>query len=75
MQTFIVTMKVEPDNDEERRLLINAFDREASSLETLVNTHIVGYVQNTFPGFRFIRADHEKYPTLLKVYLQSASQN
>ena len=75
MQTFIITMKIEPDTDDERRLLINAFDREETSFETLVNTHVVGYVRNAFPGMTFIRADHEKYPTLLKVYLKSSSQN
>lgn len=75
MQTFIVTMKVEPDTDDERRLLIEAFDHEANSFDKLVNTHIVGYVQNVFPGMQFVRADHEKYPTLLKVYLKSSSPN
>lgn len=75
MQTFIITMKIEPDTDDERRLLIEAFDREAASFEALVNNHVVGYVQNVFPGMTFIRADHEKYPTLLKVYLKSSIQN
>jgi hypothetical protein len=75
MQTFIITVKIEPDNDDERRLLIEAFDHEATSFEKLVNVHIVDYVKITFPGMKFIRADHEKYPTLLKVYLKSSSQN
>jgi hypothetical protein len=75
MQTFIVTMKVEPDTDDDRRLLVQAFDREASSFEQLVKNHIEVYVQTAFPGMTFIRADHEKYPTLLKVYLTSSSQN
>lgn len=68
-------MKVEPDTDDERRLLINAFDQEVGSFEKLVNEHIRSYIANVFPGFTFVQADHEKYPTLLKVYLRSASQN
>ena len=68
-------MKIEPDNDDERRLIIEAFDREETSFEKLVNNHIVGYVHDMFPGMTFIRADHEKYPTLLKVYLRSSMQN
>lgn len=75
MQTFIVTMKVEPDTDDDRRLLIEAFDHEATSFEELVNNHIVGYVQAAFPGMKLIRADHEKYPTIIKVHLKSSSQN
>lgn len=75
MQTFIVTVKFEPDTDDDRRLLVKAFDQELGSFEKLVNDHILNYVASAFPGFKFIQADHEKYPTLLKVYLRSASQN
>ncbi|HEY0655173.1 MAG TPA: hypothetical protein VGD65_18690 [Chryseosolibacter sp.] len=75
LQTFIVTMKIEPDTDDDRRLLIDAFDREEKSMERLVNNHIASYVQNAFPGMKLIKADHEKYPTILKVYLEQARQN
>jgi hypothetical protein len=68
-------MKVEPDTDEDRRLLIDAFDKEANSLERLVNIHITAYVQNAFPGMKLVKADHEKYPTILKVYLEQRRHN
>jgi hypothetical protein len=68
-------MKVEPDNDDERRLLIAAFDQETNSFDRLVNNHIVGYVQNAFPGMRLVKADHEKYPTIIKVYLEQRRHN
>jgi hypothetical protein len=75
LQTFIVTMKVEPDNDDERRLLIDAFDREQHSLDRLLDTHIAKYIQSVFPGMKLIKADHERYPTILKVHLEQGRQN
>ncbi len=75
LQTFIVTVKIEPDTDDERRLLINAFDQEAGSRDALVHQYIDYYVSQNFPGMKVTRADHDKYPTLLKVYLERQSQN
>lgn len=68
-------MKVEPDNDADRRLLIEAFDQETTSLQALMNNHIAAYIHEAFPGMKMIRADHEKYPTLMKVYLEKSLQN
>jgi hypothetical protein len=75
LQTFIVTVKVEPDSDADRRLLIEAFDHESTSLQTLLNKHIAAYIHEAFPGMKLVKADHEKYPTLMKVYLEKALQN
>jgi hypothetical protein len=68
-------MKVEPDNDADRRLLIQAFDQEQNSLNVLLHQHIVVYVDSTFPGMKVVSADHGRYPTLLKVTLQPHSGN
>jgi hypothetical protein len=68
-------MKVEPDNDADRRLLIAAFDQESNSLQVLLNNHIASYIREAFPGMRLVKADHEKYPTLMKVYLEKPLQN
>lgn len=75
MQTFIITLKVEPDTDAERKLLINAFDHERESSEILLHDYISDYVDHAFPGMKVTRADHERYPTLLKVYLESTPHN
>jgi hypothetical protein len=74
-QTFIITMKVEPDTEADRRLLIQAFDQEENSLKILLGQHIESYVDSHFPGMKVLSADHERYPTLIRVTLAPHSYN